>query len=113
MMDSNFQRLFAAAINLLRHWWQVDRIRVSPREGQLLRLRPPCLLEVCSQPVEVRQRSVGQTQRGPYVVYHCVGEQGPCELWITPVGARYGPRLRWIASGGERELSVDDVQVYG
>ncbi len=112
-MKDNFRRLFASAVNLLRYWWQVDRIRVSPREGQLLRLRPPCLIKVCSQLVEVRQRSVGQTRQGSYVVYHCGSEHGPCELRITPVGDRYGPRVRWIANSGEQELSVDEIQVYG
>lgn len=112
-MKNNLGRLLTTGINLLHDWWQVDRVRISPREGQLLRLRPPCLIQVCSQPVEVQQRRVGQTPQGPYIVYHCRGEFGPSELWVSPVSACHGPRVRWIANGGEQGLSVDDIQVWG
>ncbi len=113
MMKSNLGRLLTAGIDLLRAWWQVDRIRVSPREGQLLRLRPPCLIQVCSQPLEVTRRRVHRTPRGPWVIYHCQGEFGPGELWVSPGGGRSGPRLRWITHRGERTLTEDDIQVWG
>ena len=39
-------KLFQIVSNALRTWWLQDRIRVSPDEGRLLRLRPGDLLLV-------------------------------------------------------------------
>ncbi len=102
-----------ALIGLLRSWWLVDRVRVAPREGRLLRLRPPCLIQVRSQTVEVLRRQVGQTANGPYVVYYCHNGLSPCQLWVRLVGSRQGSKVRWVEGSDELELAVDEIQVYG
>ena len=112
-MKSNLRRLLGSGIDLLHSWWQVDRIRVSPREGGLLRLRPPCLIQLCSQSVEVQRRRVDRDSEEPCIVYDCLGPFGPGELRVRPVGVREGPQLRWIGNWGEQVLSADDIQLWG
>ena len=109
---SNLREWCASALALVADWWRVDRVRVSPHDGELLRLRVPCLLRVGTELVEVERRSVGQSNNGPYIIYHCVGERGPCQLWVTPIGRTHRPTLRWVQDCKASELSEAQVEVF-
>jgi hypothetical protein len=109
---SSITRLLRDVFRLIASWWQVDRVRVSPHEGRLLRLEPPCVMVVESRPAEVLARTVGRTAAGPFVVYDCRSATGPCQLRVVPLGEGYVSRVSWIEDGRERELAADDVEVF-
>lgn len=103
-------QMLLAVTGLIKDWWRADCIRVSPRDGQLLRIQAPCIIRVGDQIVEVVRRSVGQTTGGSYVVYGCERDGEACELWVRP---DLSNRVRWIDGDGEHQLNETDVVVYG
>ncbi len=108
-------RLFETVWKLIRSWWCVDRVRISPREGELLRLDVPCILRIGAKVVQVSKRRVGQKRGSPYVVYEGCDEHGPCELWVSPVGATTCPRVRWVSLDAMSELDIpaEEIEVFG
>ncbi len=88
-----------------------DRIRVPRGEGQLLRLRPPCLLTAGTETVRVVSRRVSQTADGPTVSYACQAESGPARLIV-----RLTPTLRtdatWQQDGRETPIAESDIVVW-
>ena len=90
-------------------WWQQDRIRSSPRQGQLLRLAPGAILCVQGRTIEVEQRDVFETQHGRRVRYGCAGTDARSELWIQIEGT---PTITWSSDGVEQNLSADDIEVW-
>ena len=96
---------------LVQSWWNVDRIRVSPREGRLLRLQPPCILLVEGCPVEVLSRILGQSTRGLTIAYECRSAAGACRLTVQPAG-NSTPEVTWFASGVERLIAEHEVEVF-
>lgn len=107
-----FRQLLDSIGRLLKSWWQVDRIRISPREGLLLRLRPGSLISVDGQPVEIVNRTVRQLADGPLVVYGCRSPDGPGQLCVSPGESRLASHIRWTVHGRDRALSELDVIVY-
>lgn len=104
--------LWSQLRDLLRAWWRVDRIRVSPREGRLLRLAPPCYLEQGGELWLVESRAVGAGTTGSYVSYRCSTEGRQAVLTVTP--ARPGrEQVQWIVNGACQTLSADEFDVYG
>ncbi len=92
-----------------RAWWGQDRVRVSPREGRLLRLRPPCIVTVDDEIVELTHRGVGRSRGDLYVTYTGVDVDGQtCELVVVPSQ----PNVTWRVGEQLRVVSEDDVQVF-
>lgn len=93
--------------SLLGHWWSSDRIRVSPHEGQLLRIQPGDLLTVAGVDAEVVGRSLIEERS---LCLTCHTAEGPAELLIAippnrrPVG--------WDVAGVCRQLSQNDIQIW-
>jgi hypothetical protein len=104
--------LWASAVALLSEWWRVDRIRSSPREGRLLRIGARCVLRVGADFVLVQRRSVGHGKAGPFIIYECIGDRGPGELWVTPIGDTHRPTTRWVEGGCARELAEEQIEVF-
>ncbi len=103
--------------SLLLDWWRVDRVRVSPREGLLLRLRPPCLITVATQRVQIEARQVLADSDVPTVIYNCQTEDGPAKLCIEALSQGSDIRVRWCQTGQTQdsacqELSPTDIEVY-
>ena len=105
--------LLGKLLALVRSWWRCDRVRVSPREGRLLRLKPPCLVRVGDTIIDVTSRTVGETAAGCYLLYRGHSSTGPCSIRVRPSG----PRGVVTASGSgfreARPLSDEDVEVLG
>lgn len=106
------QALWSQLRELLRAWWRVDRIRVSPREGRLLRLVPPCYLEYGGDLWLVESRAVGTGAAGGYVTYRCSleGQQG--ELTVLPAAAGR-EQVRWMVDQQFVDVAADEFGVYG
>jgi hypothetical protein len=106
------QRLCHACLDLIAAWWRVDRIRISPHDGELLRLRPGCLFTVLGLPAQVRTRRVIQTDDGNGVQYECATESGPARLDVRPNESPNGMSVQWSVSGRSDALDVDSIEIW-
>ena len=102
LMLSDLRRLISA-------WWHVDRVRVSPRAGWLLRVHVPGLIVVCGRAVTVVGRTVGQTASGAYIEYACRTDDGGSYLRVDVAADGTACRLSWSEGGEFQEISEDDV----
>ena len=98
--------------DLLRSWWHVDRVRVSPSQGRLLRLGLRSVIQVGGESAVVLKRRVGHTAEGPYVVYECQCIAGPSELFVRPIGGTHHVTIRWVVNGKERTLSEGEIEAF-
>ncbi len=111
MLLSGLVRLVGAAMGAARAWFEADRIRASPREGILLRLRPPAIVRVRGKTLEVTSRRVVE---GPPADLVCYGWSGPDgragELLVVPL-----PRaaVLFLENGAGVPLAEDEVEVVG
>lgn len=113
MWKDEARRLVRDLCRLLRAWWRLDGVRVSVREGRLLRLEPSCLLLISGRLVQVRDRSLRADAVGVWVVYRCEGETGSGDLWARPGCSPLRPLLRWHERGCVQELSSEQIEVIG
>lgn len=111
MWKDEMRRLVRDLCRLFSAWWRVDRVRVSLREGRLLRLEPPCLLLICGRLVQVRERRVDSSGVG--VIYRCEAHAGSGTLWARPVPATLHPLLYWYEGDSLDELSSEQIEVLG
>ena len=96
---------------LVWSWWMRDRIRASPAEGRLLRIRSGDLLTVGGIDVEVLDRSITEGSTGPCVRLMCRVDARTAELHLTIVEG--GSSLFvWIDSGDSHQIAADDVQAW-
>src|SRR5258708_6977634 len=105
--------LYCAWLDLVARWWRIDRLRVSPREGELLRLQPGCVLTVNGIPAEVRGRIVLHERDGPRVVYECQTEQGPARLEVSCPGDEHRLNVFWSGTGRKEALFEHQIEVFG
>lgn len=105
-MISRFDRL----VRLIRDWWQVDRVRISPREGRLLRLQPGDLLRLEGMTVTVIARRVDPDASG--VRYRCEGAGFGGELWVGLDAGRQADEVVWSRQGCQQRLPAVEVEVY-
>lgn len=104
---------------LIRAWWDVDRVRISPREGQLLRLQPRSVIKVCGEPFEVVERladcvsedSPGDRESSVY--YLCRGGRESGRLHVRVAGLEEEQRVVWTVGGRVCPLDVDEIEVFG
>jgi hypothetical protein len=102
--------LLARAVGrLLHYWWRSDRIRVSPCEGRLLRLAPPCFLRIAGESAEVVARHLIHDAGGPLLVHRCADALGSFELEVRQTAGASEVRVR--RGGRERRLAAADVEV--
>lgn len=107
-----FTRLLKEFIRTVVSWWRIDRIRTSPRDGQLLRLSPGTIVSVRSRLAEVVGRSVCQTGDGPSVVYQCRTVGGAAMLSVRPMGDGRYASLQWSENGATDLIDEESVEVY-
>jgi len=103
--------LAAHVFGALRAWWTQDRIRISPREGQLLTLQAPCILEIHGELVQLTDRVVGQSEGGPYVEYCGIAlkDESTCALRVQP----HDGSVCWTVNGTTTLLGQHEIIVYG
>ena len=104
--------MLRAFLDCLRAWWHVDRIRVSPRDGSLLRLAPHCLVVIGGQTFEIAHRAVGQDADGAFVDYSLLGTNGPARLFVRLIVETSQSVIRWIGPDGERSIDPDEIGVF-
>ena len=106
--------MLRSLLELVGAWWRTDRIRVSPAEGRLLRLRRGSVVRLREQTAVVRQRWVGRSASGPYVNYDCEvdGGGGPCQLRVGPVLGSGPHGVTWTRGGKEDAVPPEDIEVF-
>jgi hypothetical protein len=103
-------RLLEALARLAQSWWRAGRIRVSPTEGRLLGLVPPCYLQIEGATLEITARRAAKQGLG--VIYDCICPEGRGELRVTFAGWQRPPVIRWVSAGKVCELSTADIQIF-
>lgn len=98
---------------LLRRWWRIDRIRVSPRSGRLLRLEPPCLLSIDGQTIEIVGRTAAPNGSGAAVLYDCRTTNGTATLAVGLSAPGRPLSIVWQAGDEECELLEEELEVWG
>jgi len=106
------RRLARDAAALLLARWRADRVRVSPREGRLLRLEPPCFLIIEGRLAEVVGREQAAGPGAPLIIYSCLTDSGTGELRVSPPEAGRRLEVKWVDAAGERTLSEEEITVY-
>ncbi len=106
------RKLFADWLALLRSWWRVDRIRVSPGEGRMLRLDAGSLILVRNRPVEIVGRRVQSNGSCVTIVYDCQGADGDAQLVVVSASEIGESLLSWIDGGRTEKIDETDVAIY-
>jgi hypothetical protein len=87
----------------------VDRIRVSPREGRLLSLEPPCVVFITSRPAQVVERiAPDPIAPEPTVTYRCRTATSTAELRVRLTSPQE-LHITWRESGRERVIPESEV----
>jgi len=97
---------------LLQSWWGVDRIRVSPTDGELLRLKVNTLLQLDGVWWTLQTRWVGDNVHGPFVRYQCGNGAETATLEVQPSLPSGTERTTWITGTTSRELHPAEITVY-
>ncbi|MCB1807126.1 MAG: hypothetical protein KDK04_13000 [Candidatus Competibacteraceae bacterium] len=101
------KKLAKALASLARNWWQVDQVRISPSEGRLLNLQPPCYLRIGAQTVEIIQRRPAEQRLG--VIYDCADDS---QLQVNLISLNRALDVCWIRQDQTIELAAADVEVF-
>ena len=102
---SGFRKLFS-------DWWQSDRIRISLREGELLRLSPGALVIVEERAYWVTSQSARAGPDAEEVSYDLEGPQGPARLEVRGVSTKVPRTLFLHENGRTRPLAEDRLDIY-
>lgn len=102
-------RLFRAVRRLVQSWWNCDRIRVSPREGNFLRTQPGDFLIVAGTPIEVVSRTVHERPTGfdLRLQYREGSEIATLRIHLTLEGTVES--IQWGEIGTQRQVLPDGV----
>lgn len=104
--------LCRACLGLVAAWWRTDRIRISPREGELLRLIPGSVFSVFGVAAQVRTRCVIQADEGDIVQYECETDSGLARLDVWLDHSPGDPRIQWSISGRSNTLHAQQIEVF-
>ncbi len=103
-------KLARAVGRLLHWWWRADRIRVSPREGRLLRLQPGDMLLIDGEPAVVSARQMLRDLGDARIRYCC---NGPADAFKLTVRQTSDGVVIGIHRGGRVwRLADSDVEVF-
>lgn len=99
----------------LRWWARSDRIRTSPRDGKLLRLRIGACVRVGKTFAQVTDRTVYETDhtgnpRG--LDYTCHTTTGEFHLGVFATAAG-GIRVQLVTNGRPTAIDAQDVETFG
>jgi hypothetical protein len=105
--------LCRACLDLIADWWRADRVRISPREGELLRLQPICLAMIEGRLVEVLGRQEVQSDQAHSVRYECRTEEGPAHLEVRFSENTGRLEIGWSISDRSEALSEHQIEIFG
>ncbi|MDP1797202.1 MAG: hypothetical protein Q8K78_06960 [Planctomycetaceae bacterium] len=106
------QSVWLECYRLLHAWWAVDRIRVSPMEGELLRLQPSSILRIDGMCWTVATRWVCEDAIGPFVRYQCDNGAHTATLEVRPSCQLVTGDIRWTIDAESCELHPAEIEVY-
>ena len=100
---------------LLRRWALSDRVRASPREGKLLRLRVGACVRVGETLARVTRRVTECSgSGGSELTYTCSSAAGDLHLCVSlPASDTPLVRVRIREDGRTRDVSVHDIETFG
>lgn len=107
-----WRELVCDLVRLVVGWWRVDQVRISPDEGRLLRLQPPCFVVVAGRPAELLSRTVGHDAGGIFVAYECRSTHSVHRLQVRVVDRHAASAILWTTDGVERLLGPDEVETF-
>src|SRR5204863_3725547 len=110
ILEMVVRNLFVSTWRLFSWWARGDRIRVSPRDGRLLRLTRGCYVRVAGKPAKVMSRQIARCAEGLFVAYDCESAAGPFQLTVRHDDAA-GAMLRVRSAGVDRAVDEADVEV--
>ena len=99
-------------VRLVRSWWVVDRIRVSPREGRLLRLGCGTLLRIRDEWFEIESRTVTAGPGTLWVTYECTTPGRRTRLRVRADASRHASSALWYDRNETGEIDVTTVEVF-
>ncbi len=99
--------------NLIRSFWKVDRIRISPLEGRLLRLSNKSIVVIDHQPFQIKKRKVISKGTMICVKYLCEGEPGQGWLRVTQTASILQPEVEWKIDDFWIQYGAEEVEVFG
>lgn len=105
--------LCRAGLGLVVAWWRADRVRISPREGALLQLRPASLLIIGGRPVNVLCRQEVPNVGAPGIRYECRTEDGPACLDVRFYDNAGRLEICWTVSGRTEALREGQIEIFG
>ena len=93
-----------------RNWWRNDAIRISPKEGHLLRVRCPCIVRIDHCEAVLHERVEELTGEGVHVILRgaTVGEERDCELEVSTDS----PDVLWTVASESHCLTPREVLVF-
>src|SRR6187401_1548671 len=94
---------------ILTRWWRTDRIRVSPRDGELFRMTPDAVVIIRGVLFRNVSRRIVSLPGGAAIVYDCDSERKRCQLQVEPAALR---RLTLIEGESETVLAEDDLEFF-
>ncbi len=103
-------RLMRACWQLLADLWFVDRIRVSPVQGQLRRLSPETILIVDKAPYRICTRRIAWRRGRSCLEYSCHGHTERALLRVFSSVNHSSERVEWQT---RTELRVYDPNQIG
>ena len=104
--------MFRALWKLVRAWWRVDRIRISPREGRLLGLEPGAVLQIGeTRAVVVRRRPLPGHRGSAAVVYECQTRTGTAVLHARRTDDE-SMELTWKDKEHEHVVAPERITIY-
>jgi hypothetical protein len=105
--------LCRAILGLISAWCHSDRVRISPREGELLRLRPGSVVQINGTVAEVRSQSFVQKGQTTRVRYDCQTESGPAQLEVQCHAVDNRVVIVWSTDGRKELLFQHQIEMFG
>ncbi len=105
-------RRWIALCNLICNFWKVDRIRISPNEGLLLRLSNKTIVVIKQQPLQIKKRNIIESGEQIHVEYICEGKDGLSRLNVTQNDSSPQLQVEWETRKGVFTCLADQIDVY-
>ena len=99
----------AAFAQLVRSWWNADRIRVSPYAGRLLNLSVMERVQIRNEIYRVESRQYQETSGGRYLSYRLFNFDTQMATLTVPLRATGRSEGTLTVDGGQFRVFEDDV----